>query len=85
MHVQFGSRSRVFVNGVVLSNWGTMQLLIALFLFICQLQIEHFIPTILYFGYTFVMVVGFWLLTGTIGFYATYVFITKIYAAVKQD
>jgi transmembrane 9 superfamily protein 2/4 len=50
-----------------------------------QLQIEHFIPTILYFGYTFVMVVGFWLLTGTIGFYATYVFITKIYAAVKQD
>ena len=55
------------------------------FLIILQLQIEHFIPTILYFGYTFVMVLGFWLLTGTIGFYATYIFITKIYAAVKQD
>lgn len=53
--------------------------------FFTKLQIEHFIPTILYFGYTFVMVVGFWLLTGTIGFYATYLFITKIYAAVKQD
>lgn len=31
------------------------------------------------------MVIGFWLLTGTIGFYATYFFIRKIYAAVKQD
>lgn len=50
-----------------------------------QLQIEHFIPTILYFGYTLVMVVGFWLLTGTIGFYSTYIFISHIYAAVKQD
>ena len=39
----------------------------------------------LYFGYTTVMVFGFWLLTGTIGFYATYIFICKIYGAVKQD
>ena len=50
-----------------------------------QLEIEHFIPTLLYFGYTMVMVVGFWLLTATIGFYATYFFIRRIYAAVKQD
>ena len=39
----------------------------------------------LYFGYTFVMTVGFWLLTGTVGFYATYTFICRIYGAVKQD
>jgi transmembrane 9 superfamily protein 2/4 len=50
-----------------------------------KLEIEDFIPTLLYFGYTSMMVFGFWLLTGTIGFYATYFFIRKIYAAVKQD
>lgn len=50
-----------------------------------QLEIANFISTMLYFGYTLVMVVGFWLLTGTIGFYATYFFICKIYGAVKQD
>ena len=31
------------------------------------------------------MVFTFWLLTGTIGFYATYYFIRKIYGAVKID
>lgn len=50
-----------------------------------KLNIVDFVPTLLYFGYTLIMVVGFWLLTGTIGFYATYVFICRIYGAVKQD
>lgn len=50
-----------------------------------KLEIEDFIPTLLYFGYTLVMVFGFWLLTGSIGFYATYIFICRIYGAVKQD
>ncbi len=45
----------------------------------------EFIPSLLYFGYTTLMVLSFWLLTGTIGFYAAYVFIRKIYAAVKID
>ena len=50
-----------------------------------QLEIDNIISTMLYFGYTLVMVIGFWLLTGTIGFYATYFFVCKIYGAVKQD
>ncbi|XP_064383438.1 transmembrane 9 superfamily member 4-like [Halichondria panicea] len=50
-----------------------------------KLDITEFVPTLLYFGYSLVMVFGFWLLTGTIGFYATYLFICRIYAAVKQD
>ncbi|XP_065890700.1 transmembrane 9 superfamily member 4-like [Dysidea avara] len=50
-----------------------------------KLEINEFIPTILYFGYTIIMVIGFWLLTATIGFYSTYTFIRQIYAAVKQD
>lgn len=56
------------------------------FLFISlQLDIVEFIPSLLYFGYTTLMVLSFWLLTGTIGFYAAYMFIRKIYAAVKID
>ena len=52
---------------------------------VLQLEITEFIPTLLYFGYTGLMVFSFWLLTGTIGFYAAYFFIRKIYAAIKID
>lgn len=50
-----------------------------------KLEITELIPTLLYFGYTGLMVLTFWLLTGTIGFFAAYAFIRKIYAAVKID
>ena len=39
----------------------------------------------LYFGYSFLIVVTFGIMTGTIGFYADYWFIEKIYAAIKTD
>lgn len=57
----------------------------SVFYFVNKLEITEFIPTLLYFGYTFLMVFTFFLLTGTIGFYASYFFIRKIYAAVKID
>ncbi|KAF2881654.1 hypothetical protein ILUMI_24511 [Ignelater luminosus] len=57
----------------------------SLFYFITKLEITEFIPTLLYIGYTGLMVVTFWLLTGTIGFLAAYAFIRKIYGAVKID
>lgn len=57
----------------------------SVFYFITKLEITDFIPTLLYFGYTALMVLTFWLLTGTIGFYAAYFFIRKIYAAIKID
>ena len=50
-----------------------------------QLEITELVPMLLYFGYTVITVFSFWLLTGTIGFYSTYFFVRKIYAAVKQD
>lgn len=53
--------------------------------FMTKLEITEFIPTLLYIGYTTLMVFTFWLLTGTIGFYAAYLFIKKIYSAVKID
>ncbi|XP_022089559.1 transmembrane 9 superfamily member 4-like isoform X3 [Acanthaster planci] len=48
-------------------------------------DITQFVPALLYFGYTFMMVLTFWIITGTMGFYAAYWFIVKIYGAVKID
>ncbi|XP_078486667.1 transmembrane 9 superfamily member 4 [Ciona intestinalis] len=57
----------------------------SMFYFHTQLSISAFVPTILYFGYTFIIVFTFWILTGSIGFFASYSFIRKIYAQVKID
>ena len=57
----------------------------SVFYFYTKLDIDEFVPTLLYFTYTLMMVVTLWLLTGTIGFYAAFFFIRKIYAAVKID
>ncbi|XP_041777512.1 transmembrane 9 superfamily member 4 [Anopheles merus] len=57
----------------------------SIFYFFTKLEITEFIPTLLYLGYTGLMVVTFYILTGTIGFFAAYSFIRKIYGAVKID
>ncbi|VDN04009.1 unnamed protein product [Thelazia callipaeda] len=57
----------------------------AVFYYFTKLEIIGFIPTLLYFSYSFLMALTFWILTGTIGFYAAYSFICRIYAAVKID
>ncbi|KAF5273626.1 hypothetical protein FQR65_LT04625 [Abscondita terminalis] len=61
-----------------------------LFLYCChyfftKLQIEDFTSGFLYFGYTLIMVFLFNLLTGSIGFFACFWFIRKIYSVVKVD
>ncbi|XP_060516751.1 transmembrane 9 superfamily member 2 [Cylas formicarius] len=53
--------------------------------FYTKLQIEDFASGLLYFGYTLIMVFLFNLLTGTIGFFACFWFIRKIYSVVKVD
>lgn len=50
-----------------------------------KLEIEGFVSTFLYFGYTFIMCFLFFLLTGSIGFFACFWFVTKIYSVVKVD
>lgn len=57
----------------------------SIFYLCTKLEITEAVPLLLYFGYTAIMVVTFALLTGTIGFYAAYLFIRKIYGAVKID
>jgi len=53
--------------------------------FISKLDISGFSSTVLYFGYTFIMVFLFFLLTGSIGFFACFWFVSKIYSVVKVD
>lgn len=44
-----------------------------------------FTSMILYFGYTFIMVFLFFLLTGTVGFFACFWFVRKIYSNLHVD
>uniref|UniRef100_A0A6Q2ZBT2 Transmembrane 9 superfamily member n=1 Tax=Esox lucius TaxID=8010 RepID=A0A6Q2ZBT2_ESOLU len=53
--------------------------------FFSKLQIVGAASTILYFGYTGIMVLIFFLFTGTIGFFACFWFVNKIYSVVKVD
>ncbi|RWS01640.1 hypothetical protein B4U79_02365 [Dinothrombium tinctorium] len=53
--------------------------------FMTKLTITGTVSTILYFGYTLIMVFLFFLLTGTVGFFACFWFVRKIYSVVKVD
>ncbi|XP_012262540.1 transmembrane 9 superfamily member 2 isoform X2 [Athalia rosae] len=53
--------------------------------FATKLNIEDMTSTFLYFGYTLIMVFLFFLLTGSIGFFACFWFVRKIYSVVKVD
>uniref|UniRef100_A0A6Q2Y6P6 Transmembrane 9 superfamily member n=1 Tax=Esox lucius TaxID=8010 RepID=A0A6Q2Y6P6_ESOLU len=60
-------------------------LIYAIHYFFSKLQITGLASTILYFGYTMIMALIFFLFTGTIGFFACFWFVTKIYSVVKVD
>nr|CAH8872250.1 unnamed protein product [Trichobilharzia regenti] len=55
------------------------------FYFVTKLNITEFVPTIIYFGYSTLMAIAFWILTGTIGFTSTYIFLRYIYSVIKID
>ena len=50
-----------------------------------RLALTGFSAYALYFGYMFLICVGFMIATGTFGFYASYFFIRIIYSMIKQD
>ncbi|XP_048389054.1 transmembrane 9 superfamily member 2 isoform X4 [Stegostoma tigrinum] len=60
-------------------------LIYAVHYFYSKLQITGTASIILYFGYTMIMTLIFFLLTGTIGYIACFWFVTKIYSVVKVD
>ncbi|KFD55131.1 hypothetical protein M514_04049 [Trichuris suis] len=59
--------------------------LYSVYYYMTKLQMVGFTAKILYFSYTFLISITFWLLAGTVGFYAAYAFVRKIYSAVKID
>jgi len=59
--------------------------LYSIFYFFTKLDISTFVSALLYFGYTLIMALAFFVLTGTIGYYACFWFVTKIYSSVKFE
>lgn len=55
------------------------------FYFQSKLEIAKVVPTILYFAYMTTISAGFFVLTGTVGFLATLVFVRVIYSSLKLD
>lgn len=53
--------------------------------FNAKMNVNYAASTFLYFGYTFIMVFLFFLLTGCMGFFSCFWFIRKIYSVVKVD
>jgi len=60
-------------------------LLYSIFYFATRLKVQGFVPSLLYFGYSLILCLFFFVLTGTIGFYACLWFVKKIYGAIHQD
>ncbi|CAM0911407.1 unnamed protein product [Alopecurus aequalis] len=59
--------------------------LYATFYFFTKLEITKFVSAILYFGYMLIASYSFFALTGTIGFYACFMFTRLIYSSVKIE
>merc|ERR1712039_67184 len=53
--------------------------------FSSRLLIDKMVSTLLYFGYMFIMSILFFLLTGSIGFIASFNFVRVIYGSIKVD
>eukprot|EP00048_Salpingoeca_helianthica_P015775 m.228531 g.228531 ORF g.228531 m.228531 type:complete len:628 (-) comp17506_c0_seq1:92-1975(-) len=59
--------------------------LYSVFYYLTKLSIDDPVASLLYFGYSALMALSVFLATGTIGFFATFFFIRKIYASIKID
>jgi len=53
--------------------------------FFTELEIEGVVPALLYFGYMAMISIGFFLMTGAIGFLSCFWFVAKIYGSIKVD
>ncbi|MBA0730853.1 hypothetical protein Golax_025776 [Gossypium laxum] len=59
--------------------------LYSIFYFFTKLEITKLVSGLLYFGYMVIVSYAFFALTGTIGFYACFWFVRRIYSSVKID
>jgi transmembrane 9 superfamily protein 2/4 len=59
--------------------------LFSLFYYYSQLELDGWIPNMVYFGNVFLLSFAFFLVTGTIGYFASFWFVNKIYSSIKID
>ena len=59
--------------------------LYATYYYYVELNIVKFVPTLLYFGYNFIICFTFFIFTGTVGYIACLAFTRIIYSAIKVD
>lgn len=57
----------------------------SMYYFATKLDITKVVPSLMYFGYMFLASLAFFAMTGTVGFYACFWFVHKIYSSVKID
>lgn len=57
----------------------------SIFYYFTTLKLQGFVPMLMFFGYSIMGTIVYGLITGTIGFLASYVFVMKIYGAIKAD
>eukprot|EP00923_Selenidium_pygospionis_P006600 GHVN01011342.1.p1 GENE.GHVN01011342.1~~GHVN01011342.1.p1 ORF type:complete len:563 (+),score=57.40 GHVN01011342.1:311-1999(+) len=59
--------------------------LYAVLYFLTNLNITSLVSAMLYFGYMFILSYAFFLLTGSVGFLSTFIFVRAIYGSIKVD
>eukprot|EP01117_Protostelium_nocturnum_P020108 TRINITY_DN88_c0_g1_i1.p1 TRINITY_DN88_c0_g1~~TRINITY_DN88_c0_g1_i1.p1 ORF type:complete len:650 (+),score=178.82 TRINITY_DN88_c0_g1_i1:58-1950(+) len=60
-------------------------LLYAIYYYSTRLELQGSVPKMLYCGYSLIMTFGFFVFTGSIGYFSCYLFVKKIYSQVKVD
>jgi len=60
-------------------------LLYSILYYVYRLEMDNFVSLLLYFGWTLVMCIFFFVLTGSVGFLSCLWFTRKIYGAIKTD
>lgn len=73
---------RSFLGG---SASGSYLFMYSILYYFTRLNITKFTSALLYFGYMFLAAFAFSIMTGTIGYFACYWFVRKIYSSVKVD
>lgn len=56
-----------------------------MYYYTARLQIDRFVPSLVYFATMAAFSYCFFVLTGTVGFLTCYAFVRQVYAAVKID
>lgn len=64
---------------------GGYLMVYSVFYYYLKLEITRFSSTVLYFGYMMLVSMAYTLVTGTIGFISTYLFVRKIYSMIKSE